>query len=163
MRAFSLALPKQGDPTYDVLLQSPETGKTATAAAEDLNPDGDRGGGGGDRELAGLPPSALSPRQPFEVDGSVDKPVPPGLSTDELSALADALKGMGNTLFKLGDTGAASEVFSNVLRALEPPPETGETRKNERTSTRANAAIEGIKRTFFFFFAALFERTWPWH
>ncbi|CAM9472260.1 unnamed protein product [Laminaria digitata] len=65
--------------------------------------------------------------QPFEVDGSVDSPVPLGLPADEVSALAEARKGMGNTLFKLGDTDAAAEVFTTVLRALEPPPETGST------------------------------------
>ena len=128
--------------------------RSATTVADDVDPDGYRGGAGGDRELTGLPPSALSPRQPFEVDGSVDRAMPPGLSPVDISALAEALKSMGNTLFKLGDTDAAAEVFINVLRALEPPPETGETRKDERTNERANEhanrIIEGIERTFLF-------------
>ena len=151
-----LALPKQqGDPTYDVLLLSRETAKNATAAAaKDVDPDAYRGGAGGDLELAGLPPSSLSPMQPFEIDGSVDRPVPRGLSADEVSAMAEALKAMGNTLFKLGDTDAAAEVFGKVLRALEPPPETGETRENERMSERASGKDNRVngKRAFRRFF-----------
>lgn len=149
-------LPKtQGDPVFDVLLQSPDpTCAVVAAATTSINADrkasiqqdpciGAVGGAAAaaadadaGRELTALPASDLSHLQPFELDESIEG----GNDTDgsgkyqavtaaaegvEVSLLAETLKNRGNDLFKLGDTGAAEEWFCRVLRTLEQPPVVG--------------------------------------
>lgn len=115
----------QGDANYDILLLSgrskPHKNSTGGDAADNHDATHEP-----EKEVCGLLESELSPLQPFELDGSIgDDCTPSGLAVEELSARAEALKDRGNTLFKLGDTDAAAEVFESVLRALEPTPRVG--------------------------------------
>lgn len=132
-------LTSQGDPTYDVLVQSPDptcTAIAAVAAASSLAVDPKKNdtsgvpdeGEGGDinEELTGLSASDLSPLESFEQEGSVQGIRDEVKTADEdVPAVAESLKDQGNTLFKLGDTDAAAEMFVRVLRALERAPEVG--------------------------------------
>eukprot|EP00903_Cladosiphon_okamuranus_P008218 g7911.t1 len=124
-----------GKPTYDVLLQPPDSRATAAAAASSATSTSDKHGEGHSseeasavdavadgRELTALPASDISPLQPFELEDSEDSC--PG---EEVSQAAERLKDRGNALFKLGDTDAAAEMFTRVLRTLEPKPVVGAT------------------------------------
>lgn len=104
----------QGLPSYDVLLQPPEPITTAAVDAAD------------GRELTGLSASDLSPLQPFELEDAADgNRQGVGVAPEEVSQMAEKLKDRGNTLFKLGDTDAAAEMFTRVLRTLEQTPVPG--------------------------------------
>ncbi|CAN0377665.1 unnamed protein product [Ectocarpus sp. 12 AP-2014] len=119
---------EEGNPTYDVLLQSPDPTSTAIATASSpssITADARQEEDATERELTGLSASSLSALQPFELDQS----------TEDIEAVAEAegalagerLKDGGNTLFKLGDTDAAAEMFARVLRTLERAPVVGAT------------------------------------
>lgn len=124
-------LTTQGSRSYDVLLVPPKhtqtrargtSAATKICTAEDEDP-------AGSQEIPGLRGSDLSPLQSFELDGTLEEDnggIPEDLGAEDLSVHAEALKDKGNVLFKLGDTEAAAEIFSKVLRALEPPPGVGE-------------------------------------
>lgn len=125
--------PKQGTPTYDVLLQPPEPSTTAAAAASTISSgnthreeDGQEAADADDaaagRELTALSASDIAPLQPFELE---DLEADSRLG-EEVAQVAERLKDRGNTLFKLGDTDAAAEMFIRVLRTLEPKPVVGE-------------------------------------
>ncbi len=106
-------------PAYDVLLQSTDPAAVA-AATTGKAAEGDKGHQEKepDRELTALSGSDLSPLQPFELDEAAEE--------GEASQVAERLKDRGNVLFKLGDTDAAAEMFTRVLRTLEPSPVIGE-------------------------------------
>ncbi|CAN0461177.1 unnamed protein product [Ectocarpus sp. 12 AP-2014] len=119
---------EEGNPTYDVLLQSPDPTSTAIATASSpssITADARQEENATEIELTGLSASSLSALQPFELDQS----------TEDIEAVAEAeatlagerLKDGGNTLFKLGDTDAAAEMFARVLRTLERAPVVGAT------------------------------------
>lgn len=117
--------PKQGDPTYDVLVERPSGcfhNKSSTATGQ---PKDGKKYSESERELTGLTPSEVSPLQPFETDGSLEKSTPSGLAIGELSDFAEGLKDKGNALFKLGDTDAAAKIFASVLRTLARTPAVG--------------------------------------
>lgn len=120
----------QGKPTYDVLLQpsnSAHREDEQEAAADDE---------AAGRELTALSASDISLLQPFELDDlEEDK-----RQGEEVSQVAERLKDRGNTLFKLGDTDAAAEMFARVLKTLEPKP------------------VVGDAMYFLFFFRGLCER-----
>lgn len=106
----------------------PTTAKQAANTSSIDTAEADRAG---NRDISGLPASDLSPLQPFELDDSFERfdgGILHGLEAEDLCTRAEALKDKGNALFKLGDTEAAAEVFTKVLRALEPPPAVGEKR-----------------------------------
>ncbi|CAM9593347.1 unnamed protein product [Scytosiphon promiscuus] len=132
-----------GNPTYDVLLQSPDPATTAVAAAASAsslvaNPKGNDSPGaadddedaGTDGELTGQSASDLSSLESFELEAcTVDKGVRDGAvaAVEDVFSVAESLKDGGNTLFKLGDTDAAAEIFVRVLNTLERTPVVGAT------------------------------------
>lgn len=119
----------QGQPIYDVLSTAAEATGSASASASSAAGSHEESPAG-DHEISGVPAKDLSRLQPFELDGSLEKSMLELRSESEpekLTAQAEALKDMGNVLFKLGDTGAAAEIFAGVLEGLEPPTRVGET------------------------------------
>lgn len=131
--ATNLAPSTQGAPSYDVLLQPSEPITTAAASAttsssekrrEEYQQESAAVDVADGPELTGLSAADLSPLQPFELDAEEDNCA--GASPEEVCQVAERLKDRGNTLFKLGDTDAAAEVFARVLRTLEPTPVAGE-------------------------------------
>lgn len=76
----------------------------------------------GERELTALSASDISPLEPFELEDATAN----SSSGEDVSHAAERLKDRGNALFKLGDTDAAAEMFTRVLKALEPTPVAGE-------------------------------------
>lgn len=115
----------QGNPTYDVLLQSPDPTSTAIATASSpssITADA-RQEDATERELTGLSASSLSALQPFELDQTTEDIEM--VAEAEVALTAERLKDGGNTLFKLGDTDAAAEMFARVLRTLERTPVVG--------------------------------------
>lgn len=130
----SLLSPRvQGNPTYDVLLQSPDPTATATATASSpssITVDARKEEDATERELAGLSASSLSALQPFELDQRTENIE--AVAEAEVALAAERLKDGGNTLFKLGDTGAAAEMFARVLRTLERAPVVGKSRAGRR-------------------------------
>lgn len=110
-----------------MLLQTPDPTAAASAATNsDTRPEEDETKGAAvdaadGRELTAVSASDLSPLQPFELED----PVEDSCHGEEVSQVAERLKDRGNALFKLGDTDAAAEMFTRVLRTLEPTPVAG--------------------------------------
>lgn len=135
----------QGKPTYDVLLQPPvpstAAGAPVSTTSNSAHREEDEQEAAADdeaagRELTALSASDISLLQPFELDDlEEDK-----RQGEEVSQVAERLKDRGNTLFKLGDTDAAAEMFVRVLKTLEPKP------------------VVGDAMYFLFFFRGLCER-----
>lgn len=116
-----------------MLLQPPEPSTTAAAAAaettssrvlhrEDKSHDTAALEAADGQELTALSSSEISPLQPFELEDSAKD----SFRCEQVSQVAERLKDRGNTLFKLGDTDAAAEMFTRVLRTLEQTPVAGE-------------------------------------
>ncbi|CAM9413822.1 unnamed protein product [Ectocarpus sp. 6 AP-2014] len=124
---------EEGNPTYDVLLQSPDPTSTAIATASSpssITADARKEEDATERELTGLSASSLSTLQPFELDQSTEDIQ--AVAEAEVVFAAERLKDGGNTLFKLGDTDAAAEMFARVLRTLERAPVVGKSRAGRK-------------------------------